>query len=289
MLPAFLIEIGLYIIPGFEPVRHAFDRSGSRLFRSAILTASAWIPYLLESLSTGTFRITSFIVLVILSAAAAFWYALLQPSPQVDVLFMVFMAAVFLTGILTGIYVRPVPHLQIDILGRLMWIRLGIMSVLSLRKLQNIRFGFFPSLGEWRIGLQQFLFFLPVGALAVYLSHFARFHPQALIWWKFALFVPATFFGILWVVALGEEFFFRGFLQQLVTRSLRSKPAGLFISAVCFGSAHLSYRGFPNWRFALIAALAGVFYGLAFIKARSIRASMVTHALVVTTWRSLFA
>jgi membrane protease YdiL (CAAX protease family) len=47
----------------------------------------------------------------------------------------------------------------------------------------------------------------------------------------------------------------------------------------------LGSRAFPNWRFALLAAVAGVFYELAFRRARSIRASMVTHALVVTTWR----
>jgi hypothetical protein len=35
--------------------------------------------------------------------------------------------------------------------------------------------------------------------------------------------------------------------------------------------------------------VAGVFYGLAFRQARSIRASMVTHALTVTTWRMLFS
>ena len=97
------------------------------------------------------------------------------------------------------------------------------------------------------------------------------------------------FFGILWVVAVGEEFFFRGFLQPLVARGLRSETAGLLIASVLFGSAHLLYRGFPNWRFAILAGVAGMFYGISFLRSRSIRASMVTHALVVTTWRSLFA
>ena len=32
----------------------------------------------------------------------------------------------------------------------------------------------------------------------------------------------------------------------------------------------------------------GVVYGLAFRQARGIRASMVTHALTVTTWRVFF-
>jgi uncharacterized protein len=63
---------------------------------------------------------------------------------------------------------------------------------------------------------------------------------------------------------------------------------GLAGTSVVFGSVHLWYRGFPNWRFAALATIAGVFYGLAFRQARSIRASMVTHALTVTAWRLLF-
>src|SRR5207249_1374787 len=39
---------------------------------------------------------------------------------------------------------------------------------------------------------------------------------------------------------------------------------------------------------APVAAVAGVFYGLSFRQAHSIRASMVTHALAVTAWRMFF-
>ena len=58
---------------------------------------------------------------------------------------------------------------------------------------------------------------------------------------------------------------------------------------VAFGSVHLWFKPFPNWRFAIMAALAGVFYGLAFQKEKSVRASAVTHALTVTVWRLFVA
>jgi len=51
----------------------------------------------------------------------------------------------------------------------------------------------------------------------------------------------------------------------------------------------LPYQGFPNWRFSILAAAAGIFYGLAFRQARSIRASMVTHALTYTILRVFFS
>ena len=287
LLPAFLIEIGLYLMPGFERVRRQFDRIGSKYARALLLLCGALAPYLVESSATHTFAFTPFLLLTTLAAAAAFWYAAFRPGPLADLLFLAFMGGVYVSKVFGQIYIRPTPHLQIEILGKLMWIRLGAMALLSLRRIENVRFGFLPSSAEWRIGIEQFLYFLPVGGAAVYFLRFANFHPLPLVWWKFALFVPAVFCGIMWSVALGEELFFRGFLQQLAARGLHNRTAGLVIASAVFGIAHLPYRLFPNWRLAVIAAIAGLFYGIAFLRSRSIRASMVTHALVVTAWKSL--
>ena len=288
VLPAFLAELAFYLAPGFTAVRRAFDSLGSKFTRAALLTASAVIPYLIESLATGTFGWTSLLVLAVVGSIASFWYALIRPSIPADLLFLGFMAAVYLSRIFDQVYGRPAPHVALEILGRLMWIRVGLMAALSLRSMEDARFGFVPTTSEWRIGVRQYLCFLPVGAVMAYLLHFARFRPPVLEWWKFALLVIGTFLAILWVVALAEEFFFRAFLQQLLARGLRSQAIGLIFASVLFGLAHLTFRPAPNWRFAILGGVAGVFYGLAFIQARSVRASMVTHALVVTTWRVFF-
>ena len=56
-----------------------------------------------------------------------------------------------------------------------------------------------------------------------------------------------------------------------------------------FGLVHLRFGNrFPNWNMVGLATLAGVFFGWAYLRAGSIRAAMVTHALVVATWRSVF-
>jgi hypothetical protein len=65
-------------------------------------------------------------------------------------------------------------------------------------------------------------------------------------------------------------------------------PPAWRVAGTFLGILWVVVRDFPNWRFALMAAVAGLFYGLAFRAAGSIRASMVTHALVVATWRALF-
>lgn len=288
VLPAFLLELAFYLASGFAAVRKAFDALGSRTQRAALLAVSAVTPYLMVSVLTGTFRVASFFELAGVALLASFWYARLRRGVAADLLFLAFMAAVYLTKLFDQIYGAPAPHVALAILGRLMWIRLGLIAVLCLRTLDEVQFGFVPSLEDWRIGAQYYLYFLPVGAVLSYLVHFARFHPLHTDWWKFALLLLGTFLGILWVVALAEEFFFRAFLQTLLARSLGSKSAGLIAASALFGLAHLPYRAFPNWRFALLGGVSGIFYGLAFLKARSVRAGMVTHALVVTTWRIFF-
>jgi len=289
VLPAFLVEILFYLAPGFPAVRKAFDRLGSAVLRAALLAVSAVLPYLIESLRTGSFRLTSFLALLALVLVASFWYAFVRRSMPADLLFLAFMAAVYLSRIFDWVYGRPAPHLALAILGKVMWIRLGVMAVLSLRRVEEARFGFIPSPAEWRIGILMYVCFLPAGVALAWLVHFARFHPQALVWWKFALLLLGTFFAFLWVVALAEEFFFRAFLQQLLARAAHSEFIGLILASAVFGAAHLWFGRFPNWRFALVGAVAGVFYGVAFLRSRSVRASMVTHALVVTTWRMFFA
>ena len=86
------------------------------------------------------------------------------------------------------------------------------------------------------------------------------------------------FFGSLWFVALSEEFFFRGLLQRWI---------GLPAASALFGLAHLGFREFPNWRHVAITVVLGVFCGLAYRRAGSIRAAMVTHSLVNAMWVGL--
>jgi membrane protease YdiL (CAAX protease family) len=92
----------------------------------------------------------------------------------------------------------------------------------------------------------------------------------------------------LWVVALGEELFFRGVIERALLNGWRSPVPAVLLSAILFGSAHLWFHEFPNWRRALIATLLGLGCGMAYLRNGSVRAPMVTHALVVTTWRVFF-
>jgi len=288
VLPAILLETAFYLMQGFEWARMEFDRLGGRPLRAALLTASAVLPCLVATSRAATFQLLWFLALLGAVLAASFWYAWIRPRLPFDLLFLVLMGGIYLSKLFDHAYGQPAPHAQFSILGKLMWIRLGIMAVLSLRGSEDVRFGFMPAAREWRVGFLHYLAFLPVGAVLAYVLGFARFHPPDMEWWKLALVLIGTFFACLWVVALAEEFFFRAFLQRLLARA-RGEMFGLITASVLFGLAHLPFRQFPNWRFAILAGAAGIFYGLAFTKAGSVRASMVAHACVFTTWRVFFA
>jgi membrane protease YdiL (CAAX protease family) len=290
VLPAFLVELAFYLVIGFAAVRKAFDGLGSKPFRAALLSASAVTPYLIESTLTGTFQISSFFLLLAMALAASFWYVWISRSMPADLLFLVLLGAVYLSKGFDQIYGKPLPHVALGILGRLMWIRVAIMAILSLRSVdEDNRFGFVPTAREWGVGALHYLYFLPVGVVLGYALRFASFRLPEFEWWKIVLLAIGTFLAFLWVVGLSEEFFFRGFLQRLLARGFHSEVLGLIVASIIFGLAHLPFRQFPNWRFAILAGAAGIFYGLAFLKANSVRASMVTHALLVTTWRVFFA
>jgi membrane protease YdiL (CAAX protease family) len=233
-------------------------------------------------LATQQFRWLALTRLIALALALSLWYRVLRPGPLADIAYLALVAAVVLRGYLDAIYTSPVAGLQLSILGHLALTRLCAMVMLIDRRVPDIDFGFVPRLEEWRTGAREFGYFLIVGiplAWATRLVHWGSAMPL----WKIA----AIFLGTLWVVALSEEFLFRGLLQQWLAGWTGSRGTALAGAALLFGAAHLGFRGFPNWKFALTAAVAGWFYGRAYQQAGSIRASMVTHALVVTLWRSL--
>jgi len=253
------------------------------------LIPGAVAPYTLAALAMRSFSWHSLLAIAALAFVAAFWYVVLPHRTVVDILFLIFIAGVWLSRAIPPLYPTTSTALPVGLLGQLMWFRTGLFAILSVRRMKNIGFGFWPAAREWKIGALYFAALAPVVAPLGWWIHFARPHLHYAGWQRTTLIGLATLFGVLWVVALGEEFFFRGLLQQWMTAWLRNDWAGLLVASMLFGSVHLWYRPFPNWRIAALAAVAGVFYGMAYRQARSIRASMVTHALTVTAWRLFFS
>lgn len=284
------IEITLYLAPGFAYTRDLFESIEPPVVRALMLACSALVPYFVYAVGTGTFHLQSFGLLAVLVTLSSAWFIALPAGNVIaDICFVALFYAVVLSKAFDETYITLAKPLTASILGQLMWIRVGIFSMLSIRNMGGTGFGLVPSFREWTVGVACYLAFVPPAALVGYWIHFAQPHIAAGPWWRVAVLIAGNMAAFLWVVSLHEEFFFRGVLQQLASKHFGT-AAGLIGISIIFGLGHLPFaHRFPNWRMAIMAALAGLFYGYAYIRAGSVRASMVTHALVVTSWRVFFA
>jgi uncharacterized protein len=288
VLAAFLLEYPFYLVPAFPDLR---NRLAGRVL-PVFLAISLLLPYIVCSISASV-QPAGLLKLTALALAAGLWYTVFPPVMAADIAFLILLGAVLLGGYLDRIYPVPYPGLQTAILGRLGLFHIAVLVLILQRGVRETGYSFLPNSREWRIGALHYFGFLPVAALVALPLGATHPAPPAPFWKTIAIFL-----GFLWVVALFEEFIFRGVLQQWIedwTWSLRSmkgrspRATALVITSLVFGSLHLWFRGFPNWRWALLAAILGWFCGHARNQAGSFRAGVVTHALVVATWRGFFA
>ena len=122
---------------------------------------------------------------------------------------------------------------------------------------------------------------IPLGTLL----RFIQFDPIIAHWKS----LPLDALGIFLLTAWPEELLFRALLQNSLSRTLSSQTSGWIAASIVFGLAHINNNGvFPNWRYALLAAIAGLFYGRTWRKTGSIFPAAIVHALVDTTWHLLF-
>ncbi|MDP9055126.1 MAG: CPBP family intramembrane metalloprotease [Acidobacteriota bacterium] len=285
---AFLIEIPFYLSPGFRAAREWLAALGKPR-AAALLTASALVPWLVCSLATGQANPLNLFLLLLVAGGVSFWYIALPMASATDALFLIFIAGVYLSKIFERIYLSPAPSLPsaaVTTLGHLMLIRTAALSILIIRGNVRAEYRFLPRREEWLTGLRYFAVMLPVIGIvyrALGLVELRRLPVNPALTVLLAI---GTFFTMLWVVALSEEFFFRGLLQGWLERWTGNDTAALIVASVVFGCAHLGFhRKFPNWQWAIIAGILGLFCGAAWRRSRSVQAAMVAHALLVTVWR----
>lgn len=100
---------------------------------------------------------------------------------------------------------------------------------------------------------------------------------------------PALVLSVFFLNALPEEILFRGIIQHVMESALKSRAVALILGAVVFGISHLNNGpDVANYRYFVMATLAGVFYGNAWRRERNVLTSTITHTLVNTGWRLFF-
>jgi membrane protease YdiL (CAAX protease family) len=165
-------------------------------------------------------------------------------------------------------------------LNELFLVDAGLYGFLMIRQLSGTGFDFHLKRSDWKTGLRELVFFTPIVlvlGLALGFIHPHRNLPgvsSALLRWV----------GIFFFTAVPEELFFRAWVQNLLERRV-GRRAALVIASILFGLSHLNKRSaYFNWRYVLLATIAGIFYGRAWRERRRVPASTITHASVDWVW-----
>lgn len=280
-----LLLIGLWLLPAFPALR---DRARKQ-FAGVRGGLAAWIlllaPYLVYALGTGDFSATAIARLAAMASVPILLFALLpvrhaeKPAWQ-DAIVLVWLATPVLARWLGGLWTVPV---NLDFMARLFVVVVGAWSYLVLRGVEGAGYEARFSAGIARAALVNLALFSVIGIPLGLALNFISWNPNWQGAWRF-FFDCVTIFVF---IAIPEELFFRGLLQNLLEGLWSSRYRAQAVAAILFGFMHILH-GFPNWPYVLLASIAGWFYGSAWRSTRSLAASGITHALVDAIWRTWF-
>jgi len=284
-LVAALVALIPYLAVAFFP--EAARKRADKLPVSARLSApvALCLPYLLVACGGGVFRWGWFALYAALPVAVA---GLLQQAFKVDKLQrgnwrdLLVLAALGLAVDLRWFEGAWPAHLAI--FNKVILLDAGIYGFVLIRQLDGTGFDLRLRLSDAAVGLGEAALYTPI-ALALGLGlGFLHLHE---LWPGWAS-IPIAWIFTFFFVAVPEELFFRGWMQNLLERRM-GPTAALLLTAVLFGLAHFNKRAAHfNWRYVLLAAVAGIFYGRAWRRQRRVAASSVTHATVDALWSLWF-
>ncbi len=278
----FLLLMLLFAARGMESSLASRFGAGSGFF----LGAAVFLVYLIYGLGTNTFAFTraaAIAGLVFVPLALAASEKQKPPGAWEDFL--------ILAGVWVAVKFSPSHWLWPYPGGRLAYVftvllcvNVALAAFVLLRRVNGIGY----SIGWGRHwGFFILASFLVFACIAIPLGRAMRFIEFAPQWsqWKA---LPFLLLGILFFTAWPEEFLFRGLLQNMLSRASNSDIAGWWTASILFGFSHITNMGFPNWRYVVLATIAGFFYGWTWRKTGSIFASALVHAAVDSTWHFLF-
>jgi len=177
-------------------------------------------------------------------------------------------------------WLEPAWPAHLSVISKLIILDSALYGFLVIRQLTNVGFDLRIQAKDLVIGFRELAFFAPIAIpLGLFLG-FLQFQHRVPKASSAAFSLVFTFF----LIAIPEEIFFRGWLQNLLERRLGSRWA-LILTAILFGLSHFNKRSIHfNWRYVLLATIAGIFYGRAWWSRHRVAASAITHTCVDTIW-----
>lgn len=255
------------------------------VFFRLLLACLCGVPYAIVALSFGNLRWQWCGLYFLLPPLVALllWRARLEDSQQGGT----WIDAVILLGLGLAVDLRwfePAWPRSLAFIGKLVLVDAGLYGFLVIRQLSNVGFDLRIRWRDILIGLRETAFFAPIAIGLGLAIGFLKWHSM--------LPRPGEI-GFAWIytfifIAIPEELYFRGWIQNLLERRLGRMPS-LLLTAVIFGLSHFNKRTtFFNAPYVLLAALAGIFYGRAWRQDHRVAASTITHATTDAIWSLWF-
>lgn len=283
----FVLLLVLVIAPGIAQVRLYIETNVLVRTKSLTLLFLCSLPYFIYAAGAGDFRWTALLRLLAIPGLLLLLYGVIpvrDPSrfSWQDFIVALWLIAAVLSHQVAGIWNVPI---HLDFMARLYLIAVASWTWTFIRPVPQLHYDFFVSRKTFRAAARNFLWFALIAIPSSLALHFTAWNPR----WPGPIAFSLNYLEIFLFIALLEELFFRGFLQTLLSKTLASAQRGQILAACLFGLFHILHAPFPNWRYVLLATVAGWFYGSAFRQGGTLMASSLTHALVDTVWRTFLS
>jgi CAAX protease family protein len=246
------------------------------------LAAILAVPFLAFAAGTPFFRWHIMAALigfpVLLAGLLAFPKLPAKMTPHDAAALTIITAAYFLR------WFQPAwPDPRLSLLPKLFLADVALYCFLAARPLDGAGYSLIPSWEAAWTGFREWLYYFPFALTIGAATGFIRFHPGLPHAEAAAAAISLTFL----LVALPEELFFRAIAQNLLETRL-GRVGALLLASALFGLSHFNQVSPFNWRYVLLATIAGIFYGRAWRVQRQIFASVLTHTLVDVVWSLWF-
>jgi uncharacterized protein len=172
---------------------------------------------------------------------------------------------------------------ELAFLPKLFLSDVALYCFLVIRGLEGAGYSLIPTWSAVKAGLREWVFFLPIAVALGEVTGFIHFHSGIPRIGHAIADILLTFL----LIAIPEELFFRAILQNLLETRI-GRTGALLVAAILFGLSHFNHGVGFNWRYVLLASVAGIFYGRAWRAERQIFASIVTHTAVDVVWSLWF-
>lgn len=164
-------------------------------------------------------------------------------------------------------------------LNTVLAINLAVVLFVGWRGFSGVNFRFSMDKKDVPLALAGFFAFLALALPFGFATGFIAFNPQV-----DPLKAFLTPIGFFFFVGIPEELLFRGLVQNLLQKKLGRPVVGLVLASVIFGATHLNNGLTPDWRYFVLATVAGLVYGTLYSRSRSLAVPALVHAMVDSVW-----